>query len=123
MWIVRRPFRSRGVHYQAGDVVTSPEPIKLFNSKLSGGKLLEVPATEEELQELQHFFKVKIGVDFTPNLEAAVAKKNAVPKTQSTAPVPKAAPKGAPAAPKVAPTVAPKATPVVPKAAVVNKGK
>ena len=64
MFVVRRPFKSFGISYTAGSVITEPTRIKRFKGKLAEGKIIEV--NEHDYKEVALYFKARYGVDLPP---------------------------------------------------------
>lgn len=64
MYVTRRPFKSAGIRYSPGDVITNIAKVKHFRSKLNERKIVAV--TEQNFDAMATYFKQKFGVDI-PN--------------------------------------------------------
>lgn len=60
MYIVKRPFRNYGIVYTVGTVITEPDSIKHFKSRVREGKILAVKPSE--LEQTRKYFFDKFGV-------------------------------------------------------------
>ena len=70
IYVTRRAFKSAGIYYAVGSVITDPTAVKMFKSKLKEKRILEV--TDTNLAHFAEYLKVRMGVDFTPVWQAAL---------------------------------------------------
>ncbi|MMZ45266.1 hypothetical protein D3C76_169800 [compost metagenome] len=133
LYIVRRPFRSKGRFFNAGDLIYDLyEEVKLPKIKLSEKKIVLVPKEGYEREALKGYFEHRRGMDLEAILEEGASKGSRVAEpqdtgTKATNPTPgtpevKAEAPKVPEAPKhpmpeVKPVAAPAANPVVKPAA------
>ncbi|MNB69312.1 hypothetical protein D3C75_158400 [compost metagenome] len=68
--VVKRPFKSNGVHYAAGTVITDPAAIRLFRTKVNEGKIVEVD--EHNIDRVSEYLLHKRGVDAKDRLDEAL---------------------------------------------------
>lgn len=59
--IVKRPFKSNGFYFAAGSVITDPAAIRLFKTKVSEGKIVEVD--EHNIDRISEYLLHKQGVE------------------------------------------------------------
>lgn len=71
LWVVKRSFRSNLGWHPVGSIITDPTGIRLFKLKVSDGKVVEI--TDNNLENLTDFFKVRIGIDLPAVIEDTLA--------------------------------------------------
>ena len=73
--IVKRPFKSNGVFYAAGSVITDPAEIRLYKTKVKDGRIIDV--YEQDVDDISEYFLSKMGVDIKESLLKAFADQRA----------------------------------------------
>lgn len=68
--VVKRPFKSNGVHYAAGTVITDPAAIRLFRTKVNEGKIVVVD--EHNVDRVSEYLLHKQGVDAKERLDGVL---------------------------------------------------
>lgn len=71
--VVKRPFKSGGKLYPAGEIIDDPAGIKLFRTKVREGKIIEVD--EHNLLDAINYLKHRRGVNVSETLTNAVKGK------------------------------------------------
>lgn len=61
-YVVRRAFKTNGVFYPVGTLVSEEMDIKLFRTKCRENKIVLLETEDEALQEQKEFFELKLGV-------------------------------------------------------------
>lgn len=78
-YVVKRPFRSYDVVYEPGVIIDDPSVVKLFQQRVTEGKIMQV--TEQGLENAIWYFTERHGlVDFGDKLRAAFAPVKPVVK-------------------------------------------
>lgn len=70
--VVVRPFRSNGVFYAAGTVISDPAAIRYYRGKVNEGKIVAVD--EHNLERVSLYVLRKSGEDVSQDLRAALGK-------------------------------------------------
>lgn len=83
--IVKRPFKSNGIYYTAGSLIDDPSVIRNFNTKVMGGKIIQVSKDSDPaiIKELEARFNIKINEKETTPIktkEEGVVKKATIIK-------------------------------------------
>ena len=91
IYVVKKPFKSNGVFYDYGRVLSDEDAanIKLFRSKVGFGKLITI--TEQNASEVKEYFKHKYGVDVNLETKKVPEATTEAPKATVTTEAPKAA--------------------------------
>ena len=71
IYVVRRAFKSKGVFYAAGSIISEPADIKRFRSKLADRKIVLV--TKRNYQEVAGYILNKSGISILSKLEETFA--------------------------------------------------
>lgn len=77
MFIVRTPFKSYGVHYGRGSVITDPSVIKLFRTKQGEGKIIPIH-NDQKSRDFIEISAAKYGIEYPDSVLIHVGLKNAV---------------------------------------------
>lgn len=80
VYLVKRPFKSKGVFYDIGDVITDIAAIKRIKSKVTEGRLIVI--NTETYTKYVAFFKSKFNLDIKEACEKALGITKIVPKPE-----------------------------------------
>lgn len=83
LYVVAKPFKSAGVFYARGTLITHPEQIKLFRFKVEEKKILPIPDNKVELESLCDLFAIKLKTDLRKILADAASKGQEVQQEKS----------------------------------------
>lgn len=77
MFIVRIPFKSYGVYYGRGSVITDPSAIKLFRNKQGEGKIVRVH-NDQKSRDFIEISAAKYSIEYPDSVLIHVGLKSAV---------------------------------------------
>lgn len=74
LYVVRRPFKTRGVFYAVGTLLDDLQPIKYAQIKINEKKIIPIPEDPAALGRLCEYFRVRLGIDLEGLLAEGVSK-------------------------------------------------
>lgn len=74
LYLVKQTFKAGGKLFEAGSLIEDLSEIKLFKIRLNEGKLIPLPSEGKELDNLDHFFRERYGLDLKTKIKARASK-------------------------------------------------
>jgi hypothetical protein len=74
LYVVARGFKDHGIYYPPGRIITDLASLRNGYVRLREGKLIEIPKTQKEIEDLSHYLLKRLGIDLRKALAGRDAK-------------------------------------------------
>ena len=74
IFVARKPFKTCGIFYALGSIITDPSAIKFFRTKLREGKIVEVD--ESNAERIAEYVNAKTNVNPIEDFKSAIEEAN-----------------------------------------------